>query len=71
MFGFSNPAPAGAVRLNEILARGANAPDFIELHNSAAEPVELSGMGLTDDPTAGAKFTFPAGPPCRLAGFTC
>ncbi len=51
---------APEVRLNEILARGAGA-DFIELHNAGANPAELSGMGLTDNPAVGAKYLFPAG----------
>ena len=48
------------VRLNEVLARGAG-EDFIELHNAGTTPAELSGMGLTDNPNAGPKVTFPAG----------
>ena len=48
------------VRLNEVLARGVT-EDFIEIHNAGITPAELSGMGLTDDPAAGAKYHFPAG----------
>ena len=48
------------VRLNEVLARGVT-EDFIEIHNAGTTPAELSGMGLTDDPAAGAKYHFPAG----------
>ncbi|MGI8602442.1 MAG: lamin tail domain-containing protein [Verrucomicrobiales bacterium] len=68
-FGNSNPPPAGALRLNEILARGSSAPDFIELHNTGATAIELSGMGLTDDPAAGAKLVFPAATALAPGGF--
>ena len=50
----------GDVRLSEVQARGPG-DDFVELHNASALPAELSGMGLTDDPTQGPKFTFPPG----------
>jgi hypothetical protein len=55
------------VRINEILARndtavpvGGEFPDLVELYN-AGNSVNLSGMGLTDDPAEPFKFTFPAG----------
>jgi len=54
----SGPPPD--VQLSEIFARGSGA-DFIELHNAGSAPAELSGMGLTDNPATGAKFTFPPG----------
>ena len=59
VFGTANPPPPGALRINEVLARGSNVPDFIELHNAGAAAIELSGMGLTDDPAIGARLTFP------------
>lgn len=56
------------VRLSEVLARNESAfnhagtfPDAVELFNEGAAPVDLSGMGLTDDPAEPYKFTFPAG----------
>jgi Big-like domain-containing protein/lamin tail-like protein/Ig-like domain-containing protein len=56
------------VRLNEILARNEGAvfvngetPDMVELYNPGAGPIDLSGMGLTDDPAVPKKFTFPPG----------
>ncbi len=61
-----NTALAG-VRLNEILARNVStlltngeAPDLIELFNYGGTTVDLSGLGLTDDPATPFKFTFPA-----------
>jgi hypothetical protein len=54
--------------LNEVLARndatlqyGDGYPDLIELHNAGAAAVDLSGWGITDDPTNKFKFTFPPG----------
>jgi hypothetical protein len=56
------------VVLNELLTDnraawfvGEDTPDAIELFNPGAQPMDLSGMGLTDDPAAPFKFTFPAG----------
>jgi hypothetical protein len=56
------------VRLDEILARnrttllvGGGAPDLVELFNFGGTSVDLSGMGLTDDPLASHRFTFPPG----------
>ncbi len=56
------------VRLSEVLARNDSAfnhfgtlPDAVELFNEGASAVDLSGMRLTDDPTAPDKFTIPAG----------
>jgi hypothetical protein len=57
-----------AVVINEILAdnrnawfAGENTPDVIELYNSGAQPMDLSGMGLTDDPASPYQFAFPPG----------
>jgi hypothetical protein len=56
------------LRLNEVLARNAltlatngETPDLVELFNAGAAVVDLSGMGLTDDPADKYKFTFAAG----------
>jgi hypothetical protein len=55
------------VRINELLARNDTAvpvsgefPDLVELYN-AGNTVNLSGMGLTDDPDEPFKFIFPTG----------
>jgi hypothetical protein len=59
---------AGTLVLNEVLARNTSAvpiadefPDLIELYNGAVGEVDLSGMGLTDDPDDIFKFRFPLG----------
>jgi len=56
------------VRLNEILARNVStlitngeAPDLVELFNFGSTTIDLSGMGLTDDPATPYKFVFPPG----------
>jgi len=58
---------ATALRLNEVLARNETAvpvagkyPDLIELYNSGAAPLDLSGMSLSDKATDPRKFVFPA-----------
>ncbi|MBL9126030.1 MAG: lamin tail domain-containing protein [Verrucomicrobiales bacterium] len=37
------------------------ATDLIELRNDGETPIDLSGMGLTDDPTLPYRFAFPPG----------
>ncbi|HEY5910104.1 MAG TPA: lamin tail domain-containing protein [Verrucomicrobiae bacterium] len=56
------------VVINELLAFNVSAvpindsaPDLIELQNAGGTTVDLSGMGLTDDPGQPGKFTFPSG----------
>jgi hypothetical protein len=46
------------LRINEWLAQSTNAPDFIELHNAADQPVDLSGWLLTDDPSLAGMSRF-------------
>ena len=66
----TNCAPGSLVTvvLNEILAdnqsltnHNGRASDFIELVNSGAAAVDLSGLSLTDDPAFPGKWVFPAG----------
>ncbi len=64
------PPALPTVRLNEILALNSTTltnagatPDLIELYNYGTAPVDLSGMGLTDNATLPYKYTFPAGTP--------
>lgn len=54
------------VVFNELLARNATAvprgdtfPDLVELYNVGTTPVDLSGMGITDDPDRTQRFVFP------------
>ncbi len=68
-------ASTPTLRINEVLAsntRIANAgtfPDLIELHNSGATAVDLSGRSLTDDPVVPRKYVFPAGTSIAPGGF--
>jgi hypothetical protein len=67
-----DPPAAGAssVRVNEIMVSntatlaaetGAYSP-WLEIYNTAAAPVDLSGVSLSDDPLAPDKWSLPAGP---------
>jgi len=54
--------------INELLAwnlsaveHGGTHPDLIELYYDGPEPLDLSGMGLTNDAGESARFTFPQG----------
>ncbi len=58
-----------AVVINEVMASNSKTvvdnaeeyEDWIELFNTASEPVNLAGYHLTDDPTKMDKWTFPEG----------
>ena len=62
-------APTGGTSglvINELLADnrsfaggGGGYPDWVELHNPHADPVNLSGMGLSDSPDSPHRFVFP------------
>ena len=56
------------VRINEVLAinstaamHGTTYPDMIELISDGVAAVDLSGMGISDDPANPIKFVLPAG----------
>jgi hypothetical protein len=63
----SRPLCAQAVRLTEILAvndsvltdSDGDFSDVIEIHNAGAEPVDLGGWFLTDDPLVPGRWRFP------------
>ncbi len=57
------------VRINEVLAINSSTlhdpdfgefADFVELHNSGATPINLSGFSLTDNTADQTKWTLPA-----------
>ncbi|MCH2064521.1 MAG: lamin tail domain-containing protein [Roseibacillus sp.] len=57
-----------SVVINEVLAHNESAvahgnefPPFVELHNSGANAVDLSGWSLSDDADLPHKFSFPQG----------
>lgn len=59
--------PEGVV-INEVMAsnrgsvpNGTATPDWVELHNSTGQPVDLAGMSLVDGLNDGARFVFPNG----------
>lgn len=69
------PSSMPTVRLNEILAQnsttltnGGVTPDLIELYNYGTSPVDLTGMGLTDNASKPYKFKFPSGTPLLNPG---
>ena len=50
------------VTINEVMASTDSAKyDWVELYNSSAVPVDLSGFGLSDKTSAPLKWTFPSG----------
>ena len=49
-----------AIKLNEIVPRGEPF-DWVEVFNSSDEEVDLSGCGLSDDPTDLARYILPQG----------
>jgi len=65
--GTITPPPAlGAVVINEVMAEnglvvnnGGFYPDWVELLNTTAQPIDLAGWSLTDDSNP-RKFVFPA-----------
>lgn len=63
-------APSGlaALELSEVLARNRSLPnaagqvtDWVELHNTSAQPLDLSGVSLTDTSDQPRKWVFPSG----------
>jgi len=56
------PAALGSptlLRINEWMADPAEGDDWIELYNPSGQPVELSGLSLSDDPADRLKSPFP------------
>lgn len=65
--GTANTGPAqlgsaNALRINEWLASDVNGDDGVELFNSGAQPVSLTGLRLTDDPSLAGRNKFQVGP---------
>ncbi|PYJ01968.1 MAG: hypothetical protein DME25_17135, partial [Verrucomicrobia bacterium] len=59
--------------INEVLAHNTtkreadgSTPDWVELYNPTANPVDLADMSLSDDPAVPRKYVFAAG--SRIAG---
>ena len=65
----SNPAD-NFLRLNEILSNGSGGdPDFIEVHNSGTENIDISGYWLNDAANAEGGFQIPSGTIIEAGGF--
>lgn len=71
----SQPPPLGTVRLNEVMAEnlsavpnGSTFPDWIELVNASASPVDLTGWSLSDE-FGPRRFIFPSGTMLPANGF--
>jgi len=62
--------PLRAVVINEFLAHSESSavPDYIELYNHSAQPVDVSGCVLSDNPLLN-KFVIPPGTILPAAGF--
>ena len=62
-----DPDDSSGLAISEIMASGndiypdedGDYPDWIEIHNESDQPVNLSGMALTDDPQQPDKWMFP------------
>lgn len=60
-------AMEGAVRIREVMCAGQSVlpnadgdfPDWVELHNTTSQPINLAGWSLTDDPAELDKWLFP------------
>lgn len=64
------------VKLNEVLAKNdswvywdGSRTDWVELHNTSAQAVDLGDASLTDDPTLPRKWVFPAGASIPANGY--
>ena len=54
--------------INEVFTSGKGA-DWVELHNASGSAVDLSGMGLSDNPSKPRKWQFPAGARIDAGGY--
>lgn len=76
---YTNCAPSAVTTLaiNEVLADNLAAAgpavvagsDYVEVYHSGTEPLDLAGLGLTDDPAFPRKWTFAAGTVIEPGGF--
>ena len=72
----ASSASALTVSINEVMAdnrsavgNGASFPDYVELKNTTAAPISLTGWSLTDDTLTPAKYSFPAGTSIPAGGY--
>lgn len=67
----SSPVTLGAVsglRFNEWMAAPVSGDDWFELYNTNAQPVDLSGLYLTDDPSILGQIKFAVAPLSFIGG---
>lgn len=65
---YVNADHTSALCINEVVSSNTRSlvdealgtPDWIELYNASASPIDLTGYGLTDNPKAPHKWTFPS-----------
>jgi hypothetical protein len=50
-----------AINASSLVDGDGNTPDWIEIHNPDASPLDLSGYHLTDDVEIPSRYTFPSG----------
>ncbi len=62
-----NTIPAGSVVINEVVAAGT--PDWVELYNTTAQSVDLSGAYITDLISNPTKAQLPAGTIVAAGGY--
>lgn len=67
---------AGNISLNEVMAEnhtavanGGSYPDYVELKNNTAAPIDISGWTLTDDDFNLNKYVFPGGTTVPASGY--
>jgi hypothetical protein len=72
----TNPVSTAGIVINEVLANNAGLPepdgtmpDLVELYNPSNQPVDLSGMSLSDRITSPRRWVFPAGSIIPGGGF--
>ncbi|MBN9689752.1 MAG: lamin tail domain-containing protein [Verrucomicrobia bacterium] len=68
--------PAGAIRLNEVLAlnqgivpHGGAFPDYLELVNRSEAAVNVGGWAVSDDPGRPGRYVIPSGTVIPAGGF--
>lgn len=73
-----NEASTSPLEISEVMSsnKGSVAdpngdyPDWIEFHNTSSEALDIGGLGVSDDVTAGVKYVFPAGTSVAANGYT-
>ena len=69
--GSENTEPLAAVVINEFQTTSANGgvDDWIEFYNRSSQAVNISGWGVSDDPSEPLKWVFPVGTTLEASGY--